>query len=316
MTNEETAKELFFGYIHEAAERMRTGGRVVHYTSAEAAARIISGRQVWLRNALLMNDFSEIQHGLDCLYAGWSSEAGGRFKTWLDHALPDFRAELESSFDKDTAGLRVATFVMSLSEHDDTEDELGRLSMWRAYGGKCGVALVLNPTIFITETDELKVYSAPVRYLSVSEFASWFAAWTTKLIANEEYICAVPQPTLLWFFKYAFRMFALCTKHPGFSEEREWRIFHSPLLDGTSGWLRKDNEIINGLPQEVVKVSLKDDPEKGVQGAEPMALFNRLIIGPTAHPLPVYHSLYNLLEAAGVDNPSQRIFVSNIPLRD
>jgi hypothetical protein len=205
--------------------------------------------------------------------------------------------------------------MMSLSEHDDTEDELGRLSMWRAYGGKCGVALVLNPTIFNTETDELKVYSAPVRYLSVPEFATWFGAWTTRLIANEGDLCAAPHPTLLFFFKYAFRVFALCTKHPGFREEREWRIFHSPLLDGTSDWLVKENEIINGLPQEVVKINLREDAEKGVRGVEPKALFNRLIIGPTAHPLPVYHALHNLLAAAEIDEPSQRIFISNIPLR-
>lgn len=315
MTDEEIAA-LFFEDMRQADQRMRAGGRVVHYTSAEAAARIISGRQVWLRNALLMNDFSEIQHGLECLYAGWGSEAGGRFKSWLDRVLPNFRPELEKSFDEETAGLRVATFMMSLSEHDDTEDELGRLSMWRAYGGKCGVALVLNPTIFTSATDELKVYSAPVRYLSVPEFASWFDAWTTKLIANEARLCAAPVPTLLFFFKFAFRVFALCTKHPGFREEREWRVFHSPLMDGTSRWLRKENEIINGLPQEVVKISLEDDATKSVQGLAPKSLFNRLIIGPTAHPLPVYHSLYNLLAAAEIDDPHERIFISNIPLRD
>lgn len=315
MTNEEIAA-LFFEDMHQAHQRLLAGGRVVHYTSAEAAARIIAGREVWLRNALLMNDFSEIQHGLECLYAGWGSEGGKRFKAWLDNALPDFRVELEQSFDADTHGLRVATFMMSLSEHDDSEDELGRLSMWRAYGGKCGVALVLNPGIFTAETDELKVYSAPVRYLSVPEFASWFAAWAAKLIANEDRLCAAPRPTLLFFFKHAFRVFALCTKHPGFREEQEWRIFHSPILDGASSWLRKDNEIVGGIPQEVVKVSLKDNAEMGVSGIDPKALFNRLIIGPTAHPLPVYHSLHNLLVGAGIDDPQKRLFVSNIPLRD
>ncbi|MCA1198014.1 DUF2971 domain-containing protein [Sphingomonas sp. R647] len=315
MTNEEIAA-LFFEDMQQAHQRLLAGGRVVHYTSAEAAARIISGREVWLRNALLMNDFSEIQHGLECLYAGWRSEGGERFKAWLDRALPDLRFELERSFDADTEGLRVATFMMSLSEHDDSEDEFGRLSMWRAYGGRCGVALVLNPTIFTAETDELKVYSAPVRYLGVPEFASWFSDWTAKLIANEARLCAAPPDTLLFLLKYAFRVFALCTKHPGFSEEREWRIFHSPILDGTSSWLRKDNEIINGVPQEVVKIALEDNAEKGVHGIDPKALVNRLIIGPTAHPLPVYHSLHNLLVGAGIDDPQRRLFVSNIPLRD
>jgi hypothetical protein len=34
--------------------------RLVHYTSAEAALKILESEEVWLRNSLCMNDFSEI----------------------------------------------------------------------------------------------------------------------------------------------------------------------------------------------------------------------------------------------------------------
>ena len=189
---EDNLEQLFFSDFNSQGERLRSGGRLVHYTSAEAAARIISGRQVWLRNALLMNDFSEIQYGLNCLYSAWGSLAGDSFKLWLDRVLPGFRSQLEQLFDEHTAGLRVATFMMSLSDHAESEDDIGRLSMWRAYGGKCGVALVLNSTIFVSITDELKVYSAPVRYLSVSDFTKWFERWSSNLVAHEAEIGTIP----------------------------------------------------------------------------------------------------------------------------
>ena len=41
--------------------------KFVHYTSAFAATQIIQNEEVWLRNALVMNDFSEVQHGETCL---------------------------------------------------------------------------------------------------------------------------------------------------------------------------------------------------------------------------------------------------------
>lgn len=312
MTHEEISA-LLFANLMPAVARLKDGGRLVHYTSAGSAFLIIKGKEVWLRNALLMNDFSEIEHGLACLHNAWSSEAGERFKSWLDRVYPGFREQLESTFDGHAAGLRNATFMMSLSEHDSTEDEFGRLSMWRAYGGACGVALVLRPEIFNSSTDEMKVYSAPVRYLTVNEFVSWFENWVQSIIDQEKRISDFEVDGLLAQFFFAFRVFALCTKHPGFREEREWRIFHSPLLDGTSAWLKKENEIVGGLPQEVVKLRLMDDESAGVKGAAIPSLVDRLIIGPTAHPVPVFHALYHALQDAGIEQPV--VGISHIPLR-
>ena len=62
MTDEEL-DILFAPYVQNRIDSLAGGRRLVHYTTAEAGYRIISGRQVWLRNSLLMNDFSEIEHG-------------------------------------------------------------------------------------------------------------------------------------------------------------------------------------------------------------------------------------------------------------
>lgn len=297
-------------------DRLLGGGRLVHYTSAEAASKIITGECVWLRNALLMNDFSEIEHGLKCLHAAWSSKAGLKFRNWLDSIIPGFTELLAQKFDEETPGHRQATFMMSLSEHDDKEDDLGRLSMWRAYGGKCGVALVLKPTAFMSVTDEIKVYSAPVRYMDEYEFVAWFTDWAPKLEKHGDLFLSCQVDGLAELLLHVFRVFTLCTKHPGFREEREWRIFHSPLRDGESNWLKQENEIIAGLPQEVIKLRLMDDESKGVKGVSLKTLIDRVIIGPTLHPVPVYHALFRCLQNVGFEDPSKIMHISHIPLRN
>lgn len=50
MTPEEIAG-LFVPHILARRAVFQTGKRLVHYTSAEAAYRIISGKEIWLRNA-------------------------------------------------------------------------------------------------------------------------------------------------------------------------------------------------------------------------------------------------------------------------
>jgi hypothetical protein len=116
-------------------------------------------------------------------------------------------------------------------------------------------------------------------------------------------------------FFLTFRLFVLCTKHPGFHEEREWRVFHSPLIEGGSKWLRKETCVLGGIPQEVVKLSLVSDPELGVVDLSPAELFNRVIIGPSAHPVPTYHAFFEALRSAGIENPHDRLWMSEIPLR-
>src|SRR5689334_13001869 len=41
--------------------------RVVHYTTAENAYRIIASKTIWMRNTNTMVDYSEVQHGTELL---------------------------------------------------------------------------------------------------------------------------------------------------------------------------------------------------------------------------------------------------------
>lgn len=314
--DERRVEELFNPHFSEAIAAVRGGARLVHYTSAEAATRILTGREVWLRNALLMNDYSEMKHGLECLRAGWNSEAGLKLREWLDATRPGLQDRLREAFDGQASGLLNETYLVSLSQHDDDEDKLGRLSMWRAYGGKAGVALVLNTHPFLSEEDATKIYSTPVLYEDIDTFVGRFGHWADTLRAAENELQeAVDDDWLIELLLFTFRGIVIATKHPGFHEEKEWRVFHSPLLEGGSPWLKFETEVIDAVPQMVIKLQLRDDEAAGVTGYQPDLLINRAIIGPCENPLPIRNALAYAMTTAEIDKPDQRIWMSFIPLR-
>jgi hypothetical protein len=60
----ERLEGVFMPYAHEQRlDVIKRNGRFAHYTSAENALNIINGREIWLRNTVLMSDYSEVMHG-------------------------------------------------------------------------------------------------------------------------------------------------------------------------------------------------------------------------------------------------------------
>jgi hypothetical protein len=111
-----------------------------------------------------------------------------------------------------------------------------------------------------------------------------------------------------------YRYAVLCTKHPGFEEEKEWRLIYSPDLK-LSDRIRIDIESVGGVPQLVGKVPLKDVPEEGLVGVEVPKLFERIIIGPTEFPFEIQAAFVGILTARNIPELVPRVIVSDIPLR-
>lgn len=263
----------------------------------------------------MMNDFSEVQHGISCLQEAWNSEAGIALQAMLNRIKDGLQDELAALFDGHSERLRRGTYIVSLSEHENHEDQFGRLSMWRAYGGRSGVALVLNSTAFEAETDEMHVFSSPVIYKDVKQFTEWFQGWASALINQESNLNALGAEVIQNILFMVFRSFALCTKHPGFKEEREWRVFYSPMFEGDSDWIEPAVEIIGGVPQHLMKLHLKDDAAKHITGVAPKTLINRVIIGPCDYPIQVRAAIGDAMTKAEIDNPLDIMWMSLIPLR-
>src|SRR5882724_6602693 len=136
--------KIFFPHeFQRTLDALNSRRRFVYYTTADTAISIIPNREVWMRKTSLMNDYREIEHGFDCLNAAYKKHSES-LKAVLNGMFPGFYDKLEEKFNAWLPSFRLDTYITCVSEHDDTEDRHGRLSMWRAYGGMTGVALVVN----------------------------------------------------------------------------------------------------------------------------------------------------------------------------
>lgn len=307
--------ELFFPYAYEHTMRgIREQIRFAHYSSAESAMKMLESNEVWMRKASAMNDFREIQYGKDLLLDAYKSEVGKQLRETIDKIFPGITGEIEKLFNGWYPYFETDTYLTCVSEHDPSEDNLGRLSMWRAYGGATGVTVVLKGAPFLAPTDALKAYTSPVAYLSAAQFQREFERMARGLMDNAEFIRTRGEAATAHKMFAAFRAATICTKHPGFHEEREWRVVYSPKFEQSTR-IAQSVETIRGVPQVVQKIPLVDAPEEGLVGITIPDLVDRVIIGPTNFPEEMREAFIVLMTAKGIADADQKVIISDIPLR-
>lgn len=306
---------IFFPHlIHRQMAAMSSGMKFVHYTTAQAAMSIVARRRVWLRNVLFMNDFSEVSFGIEAVISYFGSERSKDFWLVVDRLTGGMADKIKADFDSWVPDLRTRTYVCCLSEHDPKENAYGRLSMWRGYGSETGVGIVINPAPIYAQSDALSAYSYPVLYVEANDIPDLFDTIAGSIIGAEDVLKEQSaEEVKLWVLDLLLSL-PFYLKHPGFSEEREWRVVHRPTYD-PSARLEPKMESVNGFPQRIYELPLEDIPEENLLGLNPKELVDRLIIGPTEHPVALYHAFVDLLSEAGVEEAASKVFVSDIPFR-
>lgn len=306
---------IFFPYMdRKRREAIADQRRFVYYTSADTAASILKDKQLWMRSTTAMNDYMEVEHGFECLNPVYKTEPGERFRAALDAYFPGLDAELLEYFNGWLHHIRYDTYMTCVSEHSSEEDRHGRLSMWRAYGGQAGVALVLNGAVMFSEGHghALGAYASPVAYLDPDEFAGELMKVVTNIEGEGKYIRSLEREHVKHIAFDMLRYAMVCTKHPGFREEREWRIVASPTMY-PSQILKRSVEVVRGTPQTVLKICLQNPP--GLVGLALPEFLNRIIIGPCEFPQVILTAFLRLLDEAGVPEFGTKVVVSDIPLR-
>lgn len=310
-----TAHQFYHVFMNHALSRRQaaeaSGQRFVHYTGPEAAFGMLKNGEVWLRKSSVMNDFQEVHYGVQCLGGVWNNADGQRLKQHMNSLFPGMTAKMDNLLNAQVPVMQYDTYLSCISEHDPDEDRLGRLSMWRAYGG---VAIVLNPAIFMSSTTALQVLSSPVMYQTPAAFAHTFKEMVDRVEASLTFLKQQGEEAVLGWLTFAMKQAILCTKHPGFKEEREWRIIYVPEATA-SPFIEKTIELVRGVAQPVIKLKLRDDPQLGIYGLAPGSLIERIIIGPSQFPSVQHEAYSTMLGHWGVADAFNRVYISDIPLR-
>ncbi len=307
-------------------ERLRSSGlRFSHYTSADTGLKILRSERMLLRNSGLMNDFSEVRHGLECLQVARDGSVGKRLESILRKVQEDLPEILEENFSVQVLDVINETYLMSLSEHEGRhEDSFGRLSMWRAYAAKDGVALILNNSPFLSESNALNAYSSPVVYAMPDEYHVHFEEVVTSIENNIETLKALGGKWVHDMLMHAFRFSVQSTKHPSFREEREWRVLYSPSILEREGRMseqqreRIPTEIMSlaGVPQRTYAIPFRDYPAEQFSGATAAALINCVLIGPSRDSYAIAQAFIAELERLKVPDASKKVVITGVPLRN
>ena len=297
---------------------INTRPQLAHYTSTATLEKILQTEAFLLSNPLFMNDLEEVRFGFSLgqrLFVEKSQDiqrACGTLQRYgaLKHAFEYYCSEFDEKHALDI-------YLLCLSEHVKA-DEQGRLSMWRAYGGRGnGAALVFNTDHFGVH-EESPLLFAKVRYGSVqsrvADLTAKFMKWcqvlqSTNVPDNDIHIAAY---WLLMLVKF----FALVTKHKGFEEEQEWRLIYSAEHD-LKGFYTKNRTYL--ITDRGVEPKLTF-PIKALPVAEaPQWTFDKIlekiILGPSISSPLSKSAVVRMLETLGKANLIDRVVASGIPLR-
>ena len=153
----------------------------------------------------------------------------GSFKEALDACCSGVAQDAIILFDQWRTNIQLSTYIASISEHDDTEDLHGRLSMWRAFGGNAPrVAIEFKVPWFSVGQAALSVVFNPVAYLTDCKFHNAMDDVIKNIRANSDFLRSIGRSVLVGTIFNMLVTAVTCLKHEGFHEEREWRVIYSP----------------------------------------------------------------------------------------
>jgi hypothetical protein len=310
--------DIFFPYASRKRRRMiENNGRFVHYTTAENALNIIKSKRIWMRNATCMTDYREVHHGFEALNRYFKlATTKDEFNTAVNECSQGAAEEAVGLFNQWWQSTQVHTYITSISEHEKSEDLHGRLSMWRAFGGGATprVALVVKIPLEFASNQPLNAILNPVGYFTDEDVAREFNSVAENVRSNRDFISKLGHQILVSNVFSLLVMGTICLKHEGFVEEKEWRIVYSPKRM-PSPIMETSIEVVAGIPQQVYKIPLENNPSAGITGLAIPDLLDHVIVGPTQFPWVMYEAFVAALDTAGVKDAGSRVAVSQIPVR-
>jgi hypothetical protein len=272
--------------------------RLYHYTSQDGLIGIISSNTLWASNVLYLNDSSEFAHGIEvareCINTvakSVSCEATERLLQ-LAPSLLDLSALTQGR----------EFFACCFCENPDL------LSQWRGYAdfvGGYAIGLDVNEMRKSVIAQQAALFPLDYGFNGNQELLRSDLELLSDALAS----CVEQSPEHIEKFVSAaleelelllqFRVFSL--KHPGFAEEREWRVLANFATNDL-----QNVRFRQGRHTLIPYVALQLGPD----GKLPIS---HVVHGPAANPQLASRSIELLLETYGFSGVS--VSGSSIPLR-
>jgi DUF2971 family protein len=281
-------------------EQGQPPGQIFHYTSSHGLRGILASHQLWATDIAYMNDATEMAYGL-ALIAKHLAQAATD--------APDLEKEFFRRSDvSESTVIHRGDFVTCFCADGD------QLSQWRSYaaaGSGCAIGFstrallehnqpILRRVIYEPAVQERMIQTVISR--SRVLFREVSTGRSIKDLDDDRTL-----PAFASFLASRLKEFACTFKHPGFQEEKEWRLIFRGFRSREFMPALRFRE--DSLSTPYIPISLRN------AGPSPPALLPILEVrhGPSIHPGLARKSLLLLLEKFGYDHVEVR--GSSTPLR-
>jgi Protein of unknown function (DUF2971) len=296
---------------------MRAKPLLAHYTSLEVFEKIIIGNEIWFSNPLYMNDWNELQYGMNLgahTFRTHSAIINAFGNDYVRHAkLVDL---FDALFDNFTYKHAINVYVLCFTEHCKNDVD-GKLSMWRAYGSNGGGIAMVFDTANIAEISSSPFVLRKVKYGTKDQWRDWVDAKAISLakVIEEHERTDANLMAIVWGWMEWLKEFSLFTKHIGFEEEQEWRVVYFSERDKANALTEMcTHAISNKGIQPKLKLKIASVPGVINDAISIDGLTDRIILGPSNSTFFAADTLRRMLERRRPEL-ANRVHASAIPYR-
>jgi hypothetical protein len=301
--------------------------QIYHYTNAAGLLGILQNKSIWATDAHCLNDAQELRYGTELAIAYARSVLKATdsevIAAYLKRSIRSWghRWSLRKASGGWSGRPMGSLYLASFSEDGDL------LSQWRGYAEDTGYSIGLATEwwdltsmpvplripalrlrrVLYSDEDQQKAFGPLLQAAcrSLQEAADRFGD-AAALSAYE--------PRLQEYVGWALYGMAPCFKHPGFEEEREWRMVYvegadDPDHGGLNLSLRFRHAAIGIVPYVIIPIAASEGPYHG------RLPITEVYHGPSDHMDVSEAVLIRLLEEHGYAIPHTRVKAALTPLR-
>jgi hypothetical protein len=273
-----------------------------HYTTFHAFQQIVTNKELWASNISYMNDTKEFELAKD-IARSILDERLGPLVGATQTPRARIRDRLETMRSVLDGVIATDTFIVSLTE------ERNQLSQWRAYCKGGGVSIGFNVDSLTRLMEHLGFMLAQCSYDSGFNRRS-LRTHIDKTLRLQGSGGKLDDP-LATYWRNQLALAAVHMKHPGFAEEREWR-----LVSNTNPKVRASRvteyRIANGFLTPFMRLPLNVTYTHPAYDSNWPEVIASVTIGPTANESLAKAAVQGFLTSKGVN---MEPLLCGIPLR-